>query len=71
MYKRGDCTISLLRLTPKFYHMFPQSQCPAVSVCAELAAMYDINTLSKKLYLSDLKTHFVPRSKHSLLRSKT
>ena len=28
-----------------------------------------INHLSKKkLYLSELKTHFVPRSKHSLLR---
>ena len=27
-----------------------------------------INPLSTKLYLSDLKTHFVPRSKHSLLR---
>ena len=27
-----------------------------------------INHLSTKLYLSDLKTHFVPRSKHSLLR---
>ena len=26
------------------------------------------NPLSTKLYLSDLKTHFVPRSKHSLLR---
>jgi hypothetical protein len=25
------------------------------------------NRLSTKLYLSDLKTHFVPRSKHSLL----
>jgi hypothetical protein len=27
-----------------------------------------INPLSTKLYLSDLKTHFLPRSKHSLLR---
>ena len=27
-----------------------------------------INPLSTKLYLSDLKTHFVPRRKHSLLR---
>ena len=26
------------------------------------------NPLSTKLYLSDLKTHFVPRSKHTLLR---
>ena len=28
----------------------------------------NFNPLSTKLYLSDLKTHFVPRSKHSLLR---
>ena len=27
-----------------------------------------LNPLSTKLYLSDLKTHFVPLSKHSLLR---
>ena len=27
-----------------------------------------LNPLSTKLYLSDLKIHFVPRSKHSLLR---
>ena len=27
-----------------------------------------INPLSMKLYLSDLKTQFVPRSKHSLPR---
>ena len=27
-----------------------------------------INPLSTELYLSNLKTHFVPRSKHSLLR---
>ena len=26
------------------------------------------NPLSTKLYLSDLKTHFVPRNKHSLLQ---
>ena len=26
------------------------------------------NHLSTQLYLSELKTHFVPRSKHSLLR---
>ena len=30
--------------------------------------VYMINPLSTKLYLSDLKTQFVPRSKHSLLR---
>ena len=28
----------------------------------------NINPLSTKVYLSDLKTQFVPRSKHSLLR---
>ena len=28
----------------------------------------EINPLSTKLYLYDLKTQFVPRSKHSLLR---
>ena len=27
----------------------------------------EINPLSTKVYLSDLKTHFIPRSKHSLL----
>ena len=27
-----------------------------------------INPLSTKLYLSDLKTNFLPHSKHSLLR---
>jgi hypothetical protein len=31
----------------------------------------DINPLSTKLYLSDLKTHFVPRSKHSASVLKT
>ena len=29
---------------------------------------YYINPLSRKRYLSDLKTHFVPRGKHSLPR---
>ena len=32
--------------------------------CCEIG----INFLSMKQYLSDLKTHFLPRSKHSLLR---
>jgi len=30
-----------------------------------------VNPLSKKLYLSDLKTQYVPRSKHSALVIKT
>ena len=35
---------------------------------ADARRYLNINPLSTKLYLSDLKTHFVPRSKHSLLR---
>ena len=40
---------------------------------AETWSLYEddrrkINPLSTKLYLPNLKTHFVPRSKHSLLR---
>ena len=37
---------------------------------AEIWAKH-INPLSTKLYLSDLKTHFVPRSKHSASVFKT
>ena len=37
-------------------------------LCVAYTKWLCINPFSTKLYLSDLKTHFVPRSKHSLLR---
>ena len=39
-----------------------------MAICLSLAT---IKPLSTKLYLSDLKTHFVPRSKHSASVLKT
>ena len=62
----GGGTQSHCQLVSQHKLTFLRSQGPLHSRAVEVRP--EINSLSTKLYLSDVNIQFVPRSKHSLLR---
>ena len=63
---RLRCRVKLWKL--KLSTITPSLSHQTIIYCGFRKTEGKINPLSTKLYLSDLKTHFLPRSKHSLLR---
>ena len=63
-----DCSTDRRLQTIHFWHGVRTVQYVFPLQATFTITYQQINPLSAKLYVSNLKTHFVPRSKHSLLR---
>ena len=65
----GLCDENLVAVTGNYTYgnSFSISEPPFLQTSKALKVI-NFNPLSTKLYMSNLKTHFVPRSKHSLPR---